>query len=151
MRISDWSSDVCSSDLEEDNRPAGAWTVTPYQGLGAWIDVYDWTDEFTGGDPPVGLDDIDAMAEAGIQTVFVQVAHNRSADDVSEPERLDSTIDKAHDRGMQVVAWYLQTLVDTATDLRRLVAASELDVDGLGVDNESVEIADPEERTRRRV
>src|SRR3546814_12990612 len=96
MRISDWSSDVCSSDLEEDNRPAGAWTVTPYQGLGAWIDVYDWTDEFTGGDPPVGLDDIDAMAEAGIQTVFVQVAHNRSADDVSEPERLDSIIDKAH-------------------------------------------------------
>src|SRR3546814_19346028 len=89
------------------------------------------------------------MAEAGIQTVFVQVAHNRSADDVSEPERLDSIIDKAHDRGMHVVAWYLPTLVDPATDLRRLVAASELDVDGLGVDIESVEIADPAERTRR--
>src|SRR3546814_16931275 len=92
---------------EEDNRPAGAWTVTPYQGLGAWIDVYDWTDEFTGGDPPVGLDDIDAMAEAGIQTVFVQVAHHRSADDLSEPERLDSILEQAHDRGMHVAAWYL--------------------------------------------
>src|SRR3546814_14087406 len=91
------------------------------------------------------------MAEAGIQTVFVQVAHNRSADDVSEPERLDSIIDKAHDRGMHVVAWYLPTLVDPATDLRRLVAASELDVDGLGVDIKSVETVDPAERTRRPV
>src|SRR3546814_13962142 len=52
---------------------------------------------------------------------------------------------------MHVVAWYLPTLVDPATDLRRLVAASELDVDGLGVDIESVEIADPAERTRRLV
>src|SRR3546814_7467004 len=52
---------------------------------------------------------------------------------------------------MHVVAWYLPTLVDPATDLRRLVAASELDVDGLGVDIESVENADPAERTRRLV
>src|SRR3546814_4053164 len=50
---------------------------------------------------------------------------------------------------MHVVAWYLPTLVDPATDLPRLVAASDLDVDGLGVDIESVEIADPAERTRR--
>src|SRR3546814_19821033 len=91
------------------------------------------------------------MAEAGIQTVFVQVAHNRSADDVSEPERLDSIIDKAHDRGMHVVAWYLPTPVDPATDLRRLVAASELDVDGLGGDIESVALDDPAARTRRPV
>src|SRR3546814_3012616 len=97
---------------EEDNRPAGAWTVPPYQGLGAWIHVYDWTDEFTGGDPPVGLDDIDAMAEAGLQTVFVPVANNRSADDVSEPERLDTILDQSKDPGSHVVAWYTPTPPD---------------------------------------
>src|SRR3546814_11770776 len=91
------------------------------------------------------------MAEAGIQTVFVQVAHNRSADDVSEPEHLDSIIDKAHDRGMHVVAWYLPTLVHPATALRRLVAASAPAVDGLGLDIDSVELADPAERPRRLV
>lgn len=136
---------------DDSNRPSGSWTLAPYTGLGAWIDVYDWTAEFTGGDPPVGVDDIDAMADQGIQTVFVQVAHHRSTADVSEPERLTELIDRAHDQGMHVVAWYLPTFVDPATDLRRLVAASELDVDGLGVDIESVELEDPVERTRRLV
>src|SRR3546814_13675385 len=91
------------------------------------------------------------MAGVGIQQGVVHVPRHRSADAVSAPERVDSIIDKAHDRGLHVVAWYLPTLVDPATDLRRLVAASELDVDGLGVDIESVEIADPAERTRRLV
>lgn len=133
----------------EDHRPPGAWTLVPYQGLGAWIDVYDWTEEFTGGEPPVGLDDVDAMADAGIQTVYVQVGHHRSAEDVIEPERLEELIDRIHDRGMHAVAWYLPTLVDPVTDLRRLLAASLLDVDGLGVDIEAIDIEDPAERNRR--
>lgn len=129
--------------------PAGRWTLVPHEGLGAWVDVYDWTNELTGGEPPVGLDDVDAMAEQGIQTVFLQVGHHRFDTDVAEPERLEELIDRIHDRGMHVVAWYLPTLVDPVADLRRLIAASRLDVDGLGVDIESVEIEDPAERNRR--
>jgi hypothetical protein len=128
---------------------AGAWTLGPYQGLGVWLDVYDWTNEITGGRPSVGLESIDQMASVGIETLFIQTSHRRSAADVIEPDRLQGIIDRAHQHGMAVVAWYLPTLVDVPTDLRRLVAASQLDVDGVGVDIEALDVADPTERTRR--
>ena len=44
----------------------------------------------------VDLTDIDAMADAGVQTVYVQTSHDRSAADVIEPDRLDELIDRAH-------------------------------------------------------
>lgn len=130
-------------------RPPGAWTLLPYQGLGAWVDAYDWTEALGGADPVVGVDEIDAMADAGVQTVFLQTAHHRIDGEVAERERLEALIDRAHDRGLHVVAWYLPTLVDVEADLARLVASAALDVDGLGVDIESVEVEDPAERTAR--
>lgn len=131
--------------------PPGSWTLTPYRGLGAWVDAYDWTTELGGSTPSVGPDEIDAMADAGVQTLFLQTGHQRSVHDVIEPERLDELIDRAHANDMHVVAWYLPTLTDPARDLRRLVAASELKVDGLAVDIEAVNIDDVPERTRRQV
>lgn len=128
---------------------AQSWTLGPYQGVGVWLDVYDWTNEITGGNPRVGPESIDQMADLGIQTLFIQTAHRRSAADVIEPDRLQQLIDRAHARGIAVVAWYLPSLVDVPTDLRRLVAASQLPVDGLGVDIEALDVADPAERTRR--
>ena len=114
-----------------------------------WIDVYDWTNEYTGGQPKVQLSDIDRMADLGIQTLFVQTAHNGSAADVIEQDRLLPIIARAHDRGMDVVAWYLPTFEDGNVDLRRLVAAAALPVDGLGVDIESLAVPDPADRTTR--
>jgi hypothetical protein len=128
---------------------AGAWTLGPLEGLGVWLDVYDWTNELTGGAPKVGLADIDRMADLGIQTIYIQTGHRRSASHVIEADRLLGIIDRAHERGMAVVAWYLPMLEDVATDLHRLYAASQLPVDGLGVDIESLAVADPVERTRR--
>ncbi len=129
---------------------AEAWTLAAYDGVGAWIDVYDWTDELTGGQPSVGLEDIDRMAEVGVDTVYIQTAHNGSAaPGVIEPDRLEGLIERAHERGLQVVAWVLPPLVDLDADLRRLVASAELPVDGLGVDIESLEVADVAERNRR--
>jgi hypothetical protein len=138
--------------VRPDGRPSappGSWTMVPHSGLGAWIDVYDWTTEFGGEEPPVGPDDVEAMAEAGIQTMYVQTSRAGSAEDVIEPGRLDDLIDRAHANDMHVVAWYLPTLVDVDRDLRRLVAASDLKVDGIGVDVESTDVVDPIERTRR--
>lgn len=144
---------VAAVELTRDDGPPapppGSWTLVPHQGLGAWVDVYDWTVELGGPDPAVDLDDIDAMADAGVQTLYLQTGHERLAEDVAEPDRLEAIIERAHDHDMHVVAWYLPTLVDVDRDLRRLVASSELPVDGLGVDIESVELTDPAERTRR--
>lgn len=129
--------------------PPGSWTLLPHQGLGAWVDAYDWTVELGGADPAVGPDEIDAMADAGVQTLYLQTGHRRSVHDVMEPERLDELIDRAHARGLHVVAWYLPTFVDPDRDLRRLLAAAALKVDGLAVDLEATDVTDVVERNRR--
>lgn len=129
--------------------PPGSWTLVPHAGLGAWVDAYDWTHELGGDEPTVGVDEIDAMAEAGVQTLYLQTSHRRSASDVMEPELVEDLIDRAHERDLHVVAWYLPTFVDPDEDLARLVAASQLRVDGLAVDIESTDVVDVAERNRR--
>jgi hypothetical protein len=129
--------------------PPGSWTLAPHRGLGAWVDVYDWTVELGGTTPSVDVEDIDAMAEAGVQTLYLQTSHRRSSSDVMERERLEELIDRAHERGLHVVAWYLPTFVDVGEDLDRLLAAAALRVDGLGVDIEATDVADPVERNAR--
>jgi hypothetical protein len=112
--------------------------------------VYDWTLEFSDGSPSVTVDDIDAMAEAGVQTLYLQTAHAASrSPGVIEEDRLRALVQRAYDKGLHVVAWYLPALVDPAADLRRLVASAELPVGGLGVDIESVEVADVTTRNAR--
>ncbi len=123
--------------------PPGSGTLVPYQGLATWVDAYDWTEELGGATPSVDLDDVDAMADAGIQTVFLQTSHRRSASVVMEPERLEELIDRIHERDMHVVAWYLPTLADVDADLLRLTEAAELNVDGLAVDIEATNVTDP--------
>lgn len=130
--------------------PPGAWTLAPHDGLGAWVDVYDWTLQFTNGQPAVGPGEVEAMADAGVQTLYIQTAHSSAVEPgVIEEERLRSIIQRAYDNGLHVVAWYLPTLVDPAADLRRLVASAALPVGGLGVDIESLAVPDPGERNRR--
>ncbi len=129
--------------------PPGRWTLVPHTGLGAWVDAYDWTAELGGTDPAVGPDDLAAMADAGVQTLYLQTSHRRSASTLLEPERLDEMIQQAHAEGMHVVAWYLPTYTDVDDDLARLVASAELPVDGLAVDIESTDVVDPVERSAR--
>jgi hypothetical protein len=105
----------------------------------------------TGGNPRVGMGDVDRMADLGIQTLYIQTSHRRSASDVMEWDRLQTIIDRAHERGMSVVAWYLPMLEDVGLDLRRLAAAASLPVDGVGVDIESLAVKDVAERNRRLV
>ncbi|MGH9246262.1 MAG: hypothetical protein ACRD29_18515 [Acidimicrobiales bacterium] len=134
--------------------PSPRFTVVPYTGLGTWLDVYDWSATFNrpGRDAPAALPvDIDLMVDVGVQTLFLQASKHDSPDDILEADRLLGLIHQAKARGLRVVAWYLPNLVDPATDLRRLLAIAELPVDGLAVDIESREVADPAERSRRLV
>jgi hypothetical protein len=124
-------------------------TMGPYRGLGSWLDVYDWSTAYAKGGPPAGVEAVDRMATAGVQTLFIQASRWDSPTDVVEQDRLVALIDKAHSRGMSVVGWYLPTFEDPAADLRRLVAIAKLPVDGVGVDIESRKVADTAERNRR--
>jgi hypothetical protein len=114
------------------------------------VDAFDWSHSVGGETPVVGVEDFGAMADLGIQTVYLQTSHLGVPEQVVlEQERLEELIDAAHDHGLSVVAWYLPTLTDVDVDLERLLASSELDVDGLAVDIESTVVEDPAERNAR--
>ena len=122
-----------------------------YSGLGTWIDVYDWSATFNRGSERVGPSDVDRMADAGMQTLYVQTS-KWDAPDILEPEHLLPIIARAKSRGMAVVAWYLPTFENLQADLSHLLAAGRLQgVDALAVDIESTKVADDAERSRRLV
>lgn len=49
--------------------------MVPHRGLGAWVDVYDWTVELGGETPSVGPDEIDAMAEKALAAITLSGVH----------------------------------------------------------------------------
>ena len=128
-------------------------TIQPYRGLGAWVDVFDWSVSYdrTPEDPPaVGLAEIDRMAALGVQTVYFQPARFDSpVPGIIEPDQAGALIDRAHANGLDVVGWYLPTMEDPAADRAQIDAVAALPVDGLAVDIESTRLADEAERNRR--
>ncbi len=131
--------------------PILAGSIDGFRGFGAWIDVFDWTSEFTNGKPTVGVAQVDRMADMGVQSLYIQTARHDSANEIVDPALLHPIIDRAHKRGMAVIAWYLPTLEDPARDLARLLASAALNVEGVGVDIESRKVPDAAERNRRLV
>ena len=126
--------------------------IAPYLGLGTWVDVYDWSFGYTNGKPTVVPGDVDRMVDAGVQTLYIQASKHDAPTDLVEPELLQAFLDRAKGRGLQVVAWYLPTLVDTGRDLQRLKAVAALrNVDGIAVDIEARNVPDVNERNDRLV
>lgn len=130
--------------------PVTAFDLTPYVGLGTWVDVYDWSRTYGRGDL-VGPAHVDQMAAVGVQTLYLQASKWDAPTDVLDPDLLLPIIRRAHQHGIRVVVWYLPTLVDPGADLRRLVAIAGLDVEGVAVDIEARDVADVTERNRRLV
>ncbi len=131
--------------------PVVARVTAPFEGLGTWIDVLDWSPTYTAGRVSITPADVDVMAAHGVEVLFVQTARFNRPEDVLDPALLQQLIDRAHGHGMDVVAWYLPTFTDPATDLRRLLAAAELDVEAIAVDIESTALSDVALRNERLV
>ena len=92
------------------------------------------------------------MAARGVQILYIQASRfNAPGDGPLEPDRLRAFIDRAHARGIAVVAWYLPNFVDVDRDLRRLLAIARLPVESVAVDIEARDVADVSERNRRLV
>jgi hypothetical protein len=123
--------------------------ATVFQGLGAWWDVWDWSPTFTGGKQKFALGDVDRLAAAGVQTLYIQTATWRHPDDVLDEGLLRQIIARSRAKGMKVVGWYLPEHVDADLDLRRMRRAIELGVDGFGIDLESRR--NPDEAARNAV
>src|SRR5947208_2565858 len=132
-------------------RPGVTGGLGAYVGFGTWVDVFDWSSQWTGGKPTVGPADADRMAALGVQTLYIQAARIDGPAGVAEPDRLNAIIQRAHAHGIRVVVWYLPTLTDVNADMTRLMAIAGLGVEGLSVDIESRDVSDPGERSRRLV
>jgi hypothetical protein len=131
-------------------------TVRAYDGLGAWVDLYDLADG------TVGPDAVDAMADAGVRTLYLQAARDSTTDApsppaVSDPGLVGRFLVRAHERGMRVVGWYVPRFGDVGRDLAHLRAIAAFDVlghrfDGVAVDIEwTGTVSDPADRSARLV
>jgi hypothetical protein len=128
---------------------AGTTTVTPYDGLGTWIDIY--SPSFRADPGRLAA----ALERRGVQTLFVETGNYKQRVDVVRPAQVGRLVDAAHARGISVVAWYLPGLTSPARDLRRSLAAIAFRTsrgerfDSFALDIEASLVRDADERTRR--
>ena len=94
-------------------------SLEAYSGLGAWISIYD---KRSWSDPEQA---VETLAEHGVHTLFLETSNYRQRQAIVRPDVVGAFIEAAHDRNIDVVAWYLPSLADTARDLRRSIAAVE--------------------------
>lgn len=148
-----FSADLDLGELRPEPRAAGR-DLTAYAGLGTWIDAFDYGPAYAGGDPAVTPDDIEAMADSGVRTLYIQANRDdeRSPEGFVDRDLLDQFVLEAHERDMAVVAWYLPTFVSVATDLGHLQDLLDYEVeghrlDGIGVDIEATDTV-PDVRRR---
>ena len=133
--------------------------VDPYRGLGAWVDVFDYVPAFRGAGPPaVSVETIEDLAVLGAETVYLQAAidDERSKGLLADRKLVGQILERAHDVGMRVVAWYYPQLVTPARDLHRVEALADFRwrghrFDSIALDIESRLVPDVTERNARLV
>jgi len=124
-------------------------STAPYEGLGTWIDIYD-TEVW---EHPVHA--VDSMAAHGIRTIYLQTSNFNRNGPFVHPDGVESIVDAAHRRGLEVVAWYLPGFRDVPTDLRRAIRSIRFRTDrgnrfdSFALDIESSEVRRPGLRTTR--
>ncbi|SEO83630.1 LGFP repeat-containing protein [Trujillonella endophytica] len=129
----------------------------PYDRSGTWVTRFRFSREFAGANPPITPATVDAMADAGVDTVYLQAAADDPRyPDLISPDLLGQFLTRSHARGMQVVAWYLPHLTDVDADLRRLRAMVDFRAggqafDAVAVDIEDLSVADVDLRNARLV
>lgn len=134
--------------------------VVPFRGLGAWVDVFDFVPAFRqgAGPPPVTADTVGDLAALGTRTVYLQAAidDSRATGLLVDRARVGRLLERAHEHGLRVVAWYYPQLVDPPRDRRRLDALIDFRAngerfDGIALDIESRLVPDVVERNQRLV
>jgi hypothetical protein len=125
--------------------PDGARSISAYRQLGTWVDVYDYAPAFgpgTDSSPQLTPASVDTMAAAGIRTLYLQASIDspRSSGLLEAPTLLGAFLNRAHSKGMKVVAWYLPSFTDLDADLQRLRAMRDFRAGGQGFDGLAVDI-----------
>lgn len=98
-----------------------------FRGLGTWVDVYDYGPKFQPSSnslPAITAASVDDMAQLGVKTLYLQAAQDdtRSEGDLVDRKLVGAILERAHRRGVKVVAWYLPHFADVNRDLRHIRA-----------------------------
>jgi hypothetical protein len=140
-----WRSNTSSAD---DELRGGRFDLMPYEGLGTWVDVFDYAPRYQndGVLPSVTPEDLPAMAALGVETLYLQAARldDRAPDGIVDVDLVGRFLQAGHEAGIRVVGWYLPKHGDNAADLERLLKIAGFEwqghrFDGLTVDIEDVE------------
>jgi len=123
--------------------PTGArpWTPSPYAGLGAWVDTFDFVPSYPeAGDPPaVRPEHMVGMHALGARTLYLQAAAG-AALGIVDDKAVGDLLVAAHEAGLQVVAWYLPLLSDLDRDLNRARAIRDFRYEGHRFDGLAIDI-----------
>lgn len=129
-----------------DRAPAPRSAVDAFRGLGTWVDVYDYGPRFQsppGALPAVTPASVDDMARLGVQTLYLQAAQDDTRSDgfLADRALVGQILERAHRRGVKVVAWYLPHFADVDRDLRHVRALYDFashgeQFDGIALDVE---------------
>lgn len=117
---------------------AGTGSVDVYQGLGAWVDLYDYAFEQR-ADPAATVGELERR---GVQTLYLQTSRWNLPTDIFDPADVSRFIEQAHARGIKVVGWYLPGFANLDRDIRgslavlRFVTPSGQRFDGFATDIE---------------
>jgi hypothetical protein len=131
--------------LREPVEPPLPRDLQAYAGLGVWVDVFDFDPAYqTGRLPPVTPADVDAMADAGVTTIYLQAARldDRTPTGLVSPVLLAQFLARAHAREVRVVGWYLPKFADVAADVERVRLLSEFESFGQRFDGVALDIED---------
>ena len=128
--------------VDPSPRP-GRTGLSAYNGLGAWVDVFDWAPAYGGAEgPAVKPSDVSEMAAQGVTTLFFQTSRldDTSQGRIESPAAVAEFLAAAHQVDISVVGWYLPKWEDAAEDLARLVAIADFDREGQRFDGIAVDI-----------
>lgn len=98
--------------------------LAAYRGLGTWVDVYEYVPALQKPrrKPAVTPSDVDTMKDRGVKTLYLQSAQDdtRIPGATVAPKLLGQFLQRAHEAGLRVVAWYLPHFDDLDADLRHI-------------------------------
>jgi hypothetical protein len=118
----------------------------PYRGLGTWVDVFDYAarTQPEGAPLPVTPDSVADMASLGVDTLYLQVVNpvGERPEVLYDSALLGEFLSAAHDHDVEVVAWYLPSFADDASDLATIRAIASFDVDGEEFDAIALDLED---------
>ena len=114
--------------------------LSAYEGLGAWIDIYDrgpWAHP---------TKTTRRLRRRGVRTIFLQTSNYGARAGIFRPARVGWFLEAAHRRHMDVVAWYVPSFSHSKRDLWRSLRAIRFRsdgerFDGFGLDIEATKVS----------